>query len=444
MTERVVRLGIDYGTSFSKIVFRDYGAPGGEKAFVMLTNGDFRTPSAVGIEGEEFIFGIDPGRKRQSPSTIWHESVKMRVAGEVKQDFGKYCHGPLAPLPNGFSAKDLAVLSVWFLLSESKRAVRQHLKSFSGTVAIGFTLGMPMSFFDDLELRSTFLQISRVSWELSKRLDTGETISFDEARRHLESGYAEVEKSRDVPLDEIKDWIRTEAEAAIWWPFMSPAVAPDPYAQIDIGAGTTNISIFRIVPQHTSAGWVKSSVSFFGATSPPVGMDAIDRALAEWKGGNDVFEWRGREDQLLYGKRGNQLISHEARQISDAYKHTLNKAFSTHLQSHAERHAWEAHKIFFLGGGSLIACLVERLCISPLDVKTSLSPADLDVPSDIRLGDGTEVPSVMFPHVAVAYGLSGFSAELPNVETPSQTPPMGPVNPPSRRYQNIEMDEWRY
>ena len=102
----------------------------------------------------------------------------MRVAGEVKQDLGKYCHCTPKALPNGFSAKDLAVLSVWFLISESTRAVREHLKSFSGTIAIGFTLGMPMSFFDDLGLRRTFLQISRAAWELSKDHSIDQTISL--------------------------------------------------------------------------------------------------------------------------------------------------------------------------------------------------------------------------------------------------------------------------
>jgi hypothetical protein len=79
-----------------------------------------------------------------------------------------------------------------------------------------------------------------------------------------------------------------------------------------------------------------------------------------------------------------------------------------------------------------------------LDTRSTLSAADVDVPPDIRLPDGREVPSVMFPHVAVAYGLSAFSGELPNIETPSETAPMENANPPSRRYQDIEMDEWRY
>ena len=63
------------------------------------------------------------------------------------------------------------------------------------------------------------------------------------------------------------------------------------------------------------------------------------------------------------------------------------------------------------------------------------------MPSDLRLPDGTSVPEVMFPHVALAYGLSGFSAELPDVEMPSQVPPMaGPSSPPDSNPGTISVD----
>ena len=119
MPDRVVRLGIDYGTSFSKVVFRDYGAPGGEKAFVMLHKGAFRMPSAIGVERDEFIFGTGPD---DNNGITWYQSVKMRVAGEVKGDYAKYYRGVMNELAAGISAKHLAVLTVWFLISEGKRA----------------------------------------------------------------------------------------------------------------------------------------------------------------------------------------------------------------------------------------------------------------------------------------------------------------------------------
>ena len=57
--KRRVHLGIDYGTSTSKIVLRDYGARGGEAAFVVLRDGSFRIPSRVCVTANELIFGDD-------------------------------------------------------------------------------------------------------------------------------------------------------------------------------------------------------------------------------------------------------------------------------------------------------------------------------------------------------------------------------------------------
>lgn len=447
MSERVIKLGIDYGTSFSKIVYRDYGAAGGDKAYVLLTDGHFRIPSAIGIGNEEFTFGVAPSRRRGG-GKIWHESVKMRVAGEVKRNYRKYCYGLLPELPDEFSAADLAILSVAFLITRGKEAIKEYVKNPSSTVVIAFTLGIPMSFFDDRELRQTYLKIASTAWELSKILPVQDGLRFEDASRHLNLAKQTLNDRGFDASESIKDWIRSEAEAAIWWPFASPSISDGPYAQIDVGAGTTNISIFRIVPKHSSGGWQKASVSFFGATSPPVGMDAFDKAIAEFKGVTNPLEWRGREDEVLFGNRGSQLVSIELQQIWDAYERTIRAAFQKSLQSAQEQRAWDDHKIFFLGGGSQLGCVVSGLCRSPLDHERKLRRCELGIPSDLRLPDGTLVPEVMFPHVAVAYGLSNFSAELPDVEMPSQIPPMtGPNSAPNsnpERYQLIQMDEWRY
>src|SRR5262249_23054875 len=149
-----------------------------------------------------------------------------------------------------------------------------------------------------------------------------------------------------------------EAEAALWWPFQSPAVSDGPYAQIDIGAGTTNLSIFRIVPKYGDSGWIKESLSFFGATSPPVGMDAVDSALANWREIEDHFALRGREGQLLKVRSADIVIDSVVQELRGAYRSTIERAFVTHLQNHFERETWRRHKVFFLGGGSSVDSIV--------------------------------------------------------------------------------------
>jgi hypothetical protein len=54
--KRRVHLDVDYGTSTSKIVFRDYGAQGGESAVLVLRNGSLRIPSRVCMTATELLF----------------------------------------------------------------------------------------------------------------------------------------------------------------------------------------------------------------------------------------------------------------------------------------------------------------------------------------------------------------------------------------------------
>src|SRR5262245_24969899 len=269
---RIIRLGIDYGTSNSKIVFRDYGAPGGEKAYVVLRNGAFRVPSAVSVNSEGLSFGMNPQTSVRDPRTGWHESLKMRVAGEVKNDYGRYCFGPQLDLPRDFSAKDLAILTVWFLISEGCRAIQQHLRTDLKSIKLGMTLGMPMSFYEDDQLKCAFWNIARNAYALyrSRGLLERPTIRLQEARKLLDFASSTVDKEGPLSSDEERNWVRTEAEAALWWPFQSPQVSDGPYAQIDIGAGTTNYSIFRIVAQSRNGHWIKEGLAFFGARSAAV------------------------------------------------------------------------------------------------------------------------------------------------------------------------------
>src|SRR5262249_22049361 len=142
--KRRIHLGIDYGTSTSKIVFRDYGAPGGEMAYVMLReDGSFRIPSRVCLKGAELVFGNE---SLTSDDCDLYESLKMQVAAE-KSGNPKYYSGPLQTLPAPFNASDFAVLTVWFLISEGYRALAAYLENRMQDVSVGMTMGVPMSFF---------------------------------------------------------------------------------------------------------------------------------------------------------------------------------------------------------------------------------------------------------------------------------------------------------
>jgi hypothetical protein len=121
-------------------VFRDYSAPGGESAVLVLRNGSFRIASRVCVTATELLFGDDT--KAAADCNIY-ESLKMRVAAEVSGNL-KYSQGLTTRLPDGFSAADLAALTVWFLISEGQRAVAAHFNGRMEGVEICTTMGLPM------------------------------------------------------------------------------------------------------------------------------------------------------------------------------------------------------------------------------------------------------------------------------------------------------------
>ena len=129
----------------------------------------------------------------------------------------------------------------------------------------------------------------------------GERISRVKARGSLDAAITAVCSEPAIAKDDLRAWIRTEAEAALLWPFHSPAVPEGPYAKIDIGAGTTNASISRVV------------------ADPETGSA-----------------------------------------YSEAWRRALPK-----LSAPAEQAAWTNHSIFFIGGGSLVSPVAEYLRRAP-------------------------------------------------------------------------------
>ena len=170
MTERRFHLGIDYGTSTSKLVLRDYGAPEGDRAFILLISNGFRIPSGVTFANDHFNLSLTvPDRTDQTR----FESVKMRVAEEAIMNTQRFHYGPKPSFPNGISARDLSVLTVWWLISFGHCAALNRLANTGGgDLVMGMTMGIPMSFYENVRIRDCFLQIARTTWRLYRHEGT--------------------------------------------------------------------------------------------------------------------------------------------------------------------------------------------------------------------------------------------------------------------------------
>lgn len=402
--KRRVHLGIDYGTSASKIVFRDYGAPRGETAVLIPRNGSVLIPSRVCMSATELLFGDNT--KTNGEYEIY-ESLKMRVAAEVSGN-PKY-HSGSTTLPQGFTAADLAALTVWFLISEGQRAAAAQFDGRLEGVEIGMTMGVPLPFFNDGELKASFLGIARRAWSFycnEGLLDSA--LSIERALRVLAKHQVVL---LPIPDQEGREWIRCEGEASNWLVLHSP-IGIGPFAKVDIGAGTTHTSLFRVFGKLRTP---KRSLAPFGAAAVPIGMDAVDRAIAECEGLNtDCLVLRGSEASILQANaKVHGALVPVRKHIYDSYRKAWSEV-SAKLSSNAlELIAWRQHKVVVIGGGSLLPLLVDTFRTHP-DHQEPLSVLTLEQPTDLVRADRRKIPSEELPFVAVAYGLSQLESHLPN------------------------------
>jgi hypothetical protein len=405
---RTFSVGIDYGTSASKIVFWDDLSPGKPKAFVLGSTGGTRISSSVALLDGKLHFGSFP-HEAALEGAVWYESVKMRMAAEANPRYGEFCYGHLPPRPQEFSYEDLATLTVWFLRSHAAVAISAKLGLPGGDIAVSAVIGVPRRFYEELAVRHLFLRVAHRAFLLHRRGPfPGQSLTLSAAREAL----ASLPPFDSTDLEQ-RDWIRSEAEAAMFWPVKSPEVAAGAYAEVDIGAGTTNATIVGIWSMRDVNGrWTKQNLGFHGAFSVPVAMDAIDFAIAKHVGlqAKDCLSLRGREKEMLTRSKP-EVLKQVYDQIAEAYRSAWRRARPRFTPP--ERESFPHHELFVTGGGSLLSSLREYLaeCLDdgpkPRKVKT------LEVPTDLYHVDGTPVRAADVPFVSAAYGLSFNQVDAP-------------------------------
>ena len=405
MPPRRVHLGLDYGTSAAKMVVRDYGAPGGEQAHVVLRpDASFRFPSGVAAGAGYLWFGQSPAdliRLGVGREMRLYESVKMRCAVEMAPETA-VLYLPPEPVPYDLRWVDLATVTVWWLISEGYRFARTLLDE-GDELVFGMTMGAPTSFVRDPALKAGFLRIARAAWTLFKRKGAlaDPFMTACRACREVSEAGGFLDASLPPSNEQTRDWLRSEAEGALWWAFQSPNVAEGPFLKVDVGAGTTNVSLFRIVSEHLDGRWVNSRICFFSAVSGTEGMDAIDAALAA-AAGSDPVALRGHEDEMAL-ENGDAAVACAG--VIKSIVRTTGRAWKAAeakigLQG-PERDAWNRDsRAFLLGGGGDFKPLRDRVRYN--NFAQHLMPIQvLEQPGDLRVGAERSLGGPSVAHVGV-------------------------------------------
>ena len=409
MATRTIQLGIDYGTSASKMIFWDELAAGKPKAYAIDGGSGFRFPSSVACVGENLVFGQSPQMSGLPSDAVWYESIKMRVAAECSPDHKRFCYGSIPKPPEGMTFTDLSVLTIWQLRSLATYYIGRRLSAAKSEFGLSVTVGIPRSFYESASLRCQFLKITRAAEILHKQGQfTEQSLSLKTAKDAIR--FAKVVLAADGIDDRF--WLRSEAEADMFWPVRCPGVPPGPYAQVDIGAGTTNAAVVSIWERNSSRRWIKDSLGFYGAQSVDTGTDAIDASLAKILGipAEQCLSLRGHERNHV-NKMGIGKLLPVFWNIREAYDLAWRR--STACLNQAERQTFPDHMVFVTGGGSLIPGLAEELCREPSRPHFQRRVRQLERPDDLYSLDDKPVSHEDMPFLSAAYGLSFHPDEVP-------------------------------
>jgi hypothetical protein len=430
--------GIDYGTSASKLVVRHNEAPGGDYAELVPSDAGIRHPATVTAARDLLYFGPHAEEAARAPNTVRYDSLKMRIAADAKRD-PSMCFAPTPALPDGFTSQELGILSLWWLLTTAHRHVSELVgrKRWFSRQEFKFlvTLGLPTSFFGDAVLRQTFWEILEGGRHLLKERGYMKgALRLSEAYQLVQEALAAAAESPIEPDQfHLRQVLRPEAEAALWWAVQSPAVPAAPFIKLDVGAGTTNVSFFRMVQGWSKdVGWLarKDRLCFFGAASVPRAMDSIDETIARVLGDARItpLELRGRESRHLDSDGGLNACAGAIAGVYSAVQNAWRTAFPRVRNSIAEMEAWKRARVVAIGGGCLIDGLRERLSRHPHNRDVLLDTLDLEAPPDLHFGR-ERVPKTLLPFAAVAYGLANLDPAF--AQSPAEIEPI-PAAPEPR------------
>ncbi len=425
---RNLHLGLDWGTSATKLVLRDYDAPGASRGLgyvVRAAAGGVRHPSLVVLEGERLWFGESARARVATAKHVW-ASLKTDVA----------VHGRVAvEATAGLQVRDLSVLYLAHILSVARRAACNLPNGQSANM--GFKLGVPTGEMNRWGQSTEYLRIARAALHIANGLRTDpDGLAVGVAPALLRGAWTAVEarEARARTTGEvIEAWLRPEAASEMIWPFNSPSIRPGLYTAVDVGAGTTNACFFMI---HSGSGDAqrdpKGALSFFGAACSAPGLNDLLRAVSE---GNEsaasLEKLRGNENALLAESARRRRL---ATQVIKAYRGVWSTAKQEAWGAYPGYAHWDGLRLLVVGGGrkvDLVRREFERRDPFGLIKGFDVVP-ELGVPGDLReLPARPGAAGVPFRDDATflltAYGLSFETDDLPEITLPAGVPPFRPA-----------------
>lgn len=313
-----VNIGLDFGTHSTKVVVRQRGTQESEIVNLQAAAPGypwFGCPSLIRIADGGLWFGADCFHRQDG---ILFRSVKLDLLPKKRRGIDVWKNKYTSDVgPDLLTACYLA-----WALQESYRYVSRR---FGSANRIFVNVGAPMEHYDDPSLLPRYLRVLNAAWD----------ATFGDSRFSIPSGTPlataanffrpRLTENAVVPGKESRRFqVLPETVAPIISLYHDPRMSSGMYLMIDMGAGTTEVSINRVTergPHHAK---------------PPI-LCYFDESL---RLGGDDFEDPSQNSASLVTS-----LSKLSRKVWAA-------GFQKDAPSTAARNKWRQLKVLFTGGGA--------------------------------------------------------------------------------------------
>ncbi len=442
---RTVWIGLDYGTKNVKVAFRD--GEEDDNSVILELN-----PSAHGInkymispvslvKGDRIIY-----RKHDA---CWSPSWKHALSYYYGETFAKDDAEIRSWLDNcikqnkAFSKRSTEELVLFFtsihlafILETAGNAIRGYYRERGIEENLAFRVFMcaPVAALDQQLSQSVFMDCLTLADEMHGVLDFS---SGDISVQDAFDAYDQV-SSLGILLEkrtERRSRVVPEVLAEIASFAQSKAAQEGIYALVDVGAGTLDLNVFRVV------NFIKDEdvrTPVFAASCHPNGVKHLESVLAEALGYDlEISEAQFEKQKSLRqfpdinaltqaDKKTNQtelysrLKKAHGEYCDDVAQRTRLTWVEAWKKKGLERKEWTTLTMFLCGGGANIQNLQKHLEAGmPELIIQSIRHGVLPCPSENEFVRPPEFPEEDFHRVAVAYGLT-FGSNLDPYIAPSE------------------------
>jgi uncharacterized coiled-coil DUF342 family protein len=414
-----LNLGIDFGTSFTKVCFRDVARV---RSGIVTFTDEFThleealLPTKIGILADgTLITGLTASEwqryEDQVQTTV--EFIKMRLAEfDLPQGVGSW---QLEKLPGVSDAKTVENLCAYYLSRVITRArdwIRLHKPELIINQKIDWSanVGVPVEYCDSKAI-ARFETALSLGWLLSNEPLT-EPMTMQTLHDRLETLRATLEETA------IDCHAVPEIAAEVWALIDSREVDEGFYVLFDVGDGTLDGSSFRYWNDEG-----EKKVDFFSGKVNPLGVTAFSQRLAQELG---IAEMDVKDTVC-----GNSTRYSDHFQTSTARKE-IQRLVAKVIQEGSSRYGEHGFRLVYgskktldilIGGGGGQTLFYERAIKSThQDFQHARSGipeykvGSLPLPKDLET-NGIEHHE--FHRFAVAYGLSIPEGEQPEIRLPS-------------------------